>query len=102
MADLIPIIRANRLSVNRLAMTGTLSTPLLFMLCWVAGALGFVGSHAFIAFLTLAPVLSVNALCTGAISAAVFGGIGGAAIALIYNLLGPRTASPLAASLENL
>jgi hypothetical protein len=92
MTDLTPIIRGNRLSVNRLAMTGGLSTTLLFMLCWVAGALGFVGSHAFIALFTLAPVLSVTALCIGAISAAVFGGIGGAAIAFFYNLLGPRTA----------
>jgi hypothetical protein len=80
-ADLIPIIRANRLSVNRLAMTGALSTPPLF---------------------TLAPSLSVTALCIGATSAAGFGDIGGAAIALFYNLLGPRTASPLRASLENL
>lgn len=92
MADLPPIIRANRLSVNRLAMTGALSTALLFMLCWVVGALGFVGSHAFIALFTLAPVLSVTALCIGAITAVVFGGIGGAAIAVFYNLLGPRTA----------
>jgi hypothetical protein len=44
MTDLTPIIRGNRLSVNRLAMTGGLSTTLLFMLCWVAGALGFVNA----------------------------------------------------------
>ena len=91
MADLAPIIRANSPSVKRLAMTGALSTALLFIICWAAGALGFVGSHAFIALFTLAPVLSITALCIGVISAAVFGGIGGAAIALFYNLLGPRT-----------
>jgi hypothetical protein len=85
-------IDGQRLSVNRLAMTGALSTALLFLLCWVAGALGFVGSHAFIALFTLAPVLSINALCIGMLSAAVFGGIGGAAIALFYNVLGPRAA----------
>jgi hypothetical protein len=101
-ADHAPIILANRISVNRLAMTGALSTTLLFMLCWAVGNLGFVGSHAFIALFTLAPVLSVTALCIGATSAAGFGDIGGAAIALFYNLLGPRTASPLRASLENL
>lgn len=92
MTDPTPIIRGNRLSVNRLAMTGALSTALLFLICWVAGAFGFVGSHAFIALFTLAPVLSVTALCIGAISAAVFGGIGGGAIALFYNVLGPRHA----------
>ncbi len=85
-------IHSLRLSVNRLAMTGALSTALLFILCWVAGALGFVGSHAFIALFTLAPVLSVTALCIGMLSAAVFGGIGGAAIALFYNVLGPHAA----------
>lgn len=85
-------IHALRLSVNRLAMTGALATALLFVLCWIAGVLGFVGSHAFIALFTLAPVLSVTALCIGMLSAAVFGGIGGAAIALFYNVLAPRTA----------
>ncbi len=85
-------IHAHRLSVNRLAMTGALSTALLFVLCWVAGALGFIGSHAFIALFTMAPVLSVTALCIGMLSAAVFGGVGGAAIALIYNVLGQRAA----------
>lgn len=92
MTDLAPIIRANRLSVNRLPITGALTTALLLVVCWAAGALGFVGSHAFIALFTLAPVLSVTALCIGGISAAVFDGIGGAAIAFFYNLLGPRTA----------
>lgn len=85
-------IHAHRLSVNRLAMTGALSTVLLFVLCWVAGALGFVGSHTFIALFILAPVLSVTALCIGTLSAALFGGIGGAVIALFYNVLGPRSA----------
>ncbi len=85
-------VHSLKLSVNRLAMTGALSTALLFGLCWVVGALGFVGSHAFIALFTLPPVLSVTALCIGVLSATVFGGIGGAAIALFYNVLGPRTA----------
>ena len=92
MAEPTPIIRGNRLSVNRLAMTGALSTALLFLICWVSGALGFVGSHTFVALFTLAPALSATALCIGAISAAVFGGLGGAAIALFYNVLGPRPA----------
>ena len=92
MTDLILNVRADRLSVSRLAMTGAFVTALLFLLCWVAGALGFVGSHAFVALFTLAPVLSITALCIGAISAAVFGAIGGAAIALFYNLLTPRAA----------
>ncbi len=70
MTDLTSIIRGKNLSVNRLGMTGALSTALLFVLCWVASALGFVGSHAFIALFTLAPVLSVTALCIGAISSA--------------------------------
>ena len=92
MTNLATDTRAGRLSVNRLAMTGALVTMLLFTLCWVAGALGFVGSHGFIALFTLAPVLSVAALCFGAFSAAVFGAVGGAAIALIYKLLAPRAA----------
>ena len=92
MTNVATDIRFNRLSVNRLAVTGALVTVLLFVLCWVAGALGFVGTHGFIALFTLAPVLSVAALCIGALSAAVFGAIGGAAIALFYNFLKPRAA----------
>ena len=91
MPDLAPIIRVSRRSVNRLATTGVLTTALLLVVCWAAGALGFFGSHAFIAPFTHEPALSVLALGIGAISAAVFGGISGAAIALFYNLLGPRT-----------
>ncbi len=85
-------IYALGLSVNRLAMTGALSTALLLVLCWVAGAVGFVGSHAFIAHSSVAPVLSVTAHCIAVLSAAVFGGIGGAAIAWFYDVLGSRTA----------
>lgn len=73
-------------------MTGALVIALLFVLCWIAGAFGFVSSHAFVALFTLAPVLSITALCIGGLAAAIFGAIGGAAIAFFYNLLGPRTA----------
>ena len=92
MTDMQSTIPTNRLGVNRLAMTGALTTTLLFIFCRVAGALGFVGSHAFIALFIVAPVLSFTALCVGGVSAAIFGGIGLAAIALIYNALAPRTA----------
>ena len=91
MTDLAPIIHTHRLSVNRLAITGALATALLFGLCWGAGALGFNGSHAFIALFTTAPVLSLTALCIGVFSAAIFGGIGGAAIAGFYNISAPRS-----------
>ena len=64
----------------------------LFLLCWIASVLGFVGSHAFVGLITLASVFSVTALCIGGISAAAFGGIGGALIALLYNAMGPRAA----------
>jgi hypothetical protein len=92
MTDFAPNIRVGMLSVYRFAMTGALSTTLLFVVCWVAGAAGFPGSHRFIALFTLAPVLTLSALCIGAFAAAVFGAIGGAAIALFYNLLGRRNA----------
>ena len=90
MSDFMPTVSTDRLSANRLAITGALVTAMLFLFCWALGALGFVGSHAFVSLFTLAPVLSITALCIGGFSAAVFGGIGGAAIALIYNALGAR------------
>lgn len=77
-----------RLSIRRLTLTGAFVALVVFSICWAAGAAGIVASHAFIALFTLAPIASAKALLIGGASAAGFGALTGAQVAVGYNLTG--------------
>ena len=85
-------IAAPRLSISRLTLTGAFVAFVVFSACWAAGAAGIVGSHAFIVLFTVAPIASVKALLTGGASAAGFGALTGALVAVGYNLTGRYSA----------
>ncbi len=87
MIDQFAIV-APRLSTSRLILTGAFVALVVFSVCWAAGAAGIVGSHAFVALFTLAPIASVKALLVGGASAAGFGALTGALVAVGYNLTG--------------
>ena len=74
----------------RCASTGAFSTLILFALCWVAVLISTPSmfSHAFIGLFTTLPILSVQSLLIGGVTAFFAGGIAGAIIAHCYNLAG--------------
>lgn len=81
-------IAAPRLSAGRLTLTGAFVALVVFLVCWVAGAVGMVASHVFIGLFTLSPIASASALLIGSASAAGFGALTGALVAVGYNLTG--------------
>lgn len=90
MTDTITTVRQGRADVVRCVSTGAFSTFLLFLLCWVAVALGIPlsATHGFVALFTMQPVGSIEALWMGALWAFIAGGVAGAIIAHCYNLAG--------------
>lgn len=77
---------AHVLSLSRCAVTGGLTLALVFALCWVAAAAGYLpGAHMFISLFTVQPVDSTAALGVGLVSSLGSGVIVGAIWALIYN-----------------
>jgi len=76
----------SRLSVRRCAATGAIVLGVLFTLCWLGGAMGFLSaSHMFVALFTTAPMTSAVAITSGLFWAIFFGAITGAMTALAYN-----------------
>lgn len=80
--------KGSKLDVLRSVSTGAFATLLLFLLCWVATALGTPLAHSFISLFTVQPVGSTDALWMGSLSAFIFGGIAGGFVAHCYNLAG--------------
>lgn len=77
-----------RLPVLRSSVAAAATLGMVFLLCWIGGALGWVtASHMFVALFTVAPAGSVAALGGGLAWSIVFGALGGALIALAYNAL---------------
>lgn len=87
-----------RLNAIRCALTGAVVLTLLFVLCWLAAAVGMTGSsHMYIAIFTVAPVASLAALAVGLCWSIAFGAVTGALIAVTYNAFGSieqREATP--------
>ncbi len=76
----------HRLSVRRCTATGTIVVGVLFVLCWLGGAMGLLGvSHMFVALFTTAPTTSAVAIASGLFWSLVFGAVTGALTALAYN-----------------
>ena len=90
MTDAISIARAVRADVICCISAGAFSTLGLFLLCWIAGALGMPisATHGFVALFTMEPAESIKALWTGTLWAFIAGGVSGAFIAHCYNLAG--------------
>jgi hypothetical protein len=80
----------DRINVLRLALTGAIASVVFFVLCWL-GAQVQLGtlSHMYIQLFTRSDVASPAALAEGLIWSVAFGLIGGALIALAYNMLAP-------------
>ena len=81
-------IEVPRLGVIRCALTGAVLLIVMFVICWAAAAAGAGGSHMYLSIFTLSPVTSLTALGVGVWWSIVFGTLGGALIALIYNSFG--------------
>ena len=91
MTEATPSVRHGaRADVLRCTSTGAFATLWLFVLCWIAIALGTpVGAtHAFAALFTMQPAGSVTALWTGGLWAFIAGGVAGLLVAHCYNLAG--------------
>ena len=81
---------ARRLGVLRLSLTGGLAALSFFVLCWLGVVIGFPGNtHAYIALFTAADMASARALVEGGCWSLGFGLIGGALVAIFYNLFAP-------------
>lgn len=75
-----------RLPLVRCAAAGAIALGALFVLCWIAAALGWTNaSHMYVALFTLAPVGSVTAFAAGLCWSLGFGALAGALIALAFN-----------------
>ena len=80
---------SHRIGTARLAVTGALFMGLFYILCWAGAALGIVPvSHMYLQLFSNAPMSSTAMLVEGAIWSTVFGLLGGALIAILYNALG--------------
>jgi len=83
-------IATHRLQVLRLALTGAITAAAVFALCWLGTLIPFSSpTHAYISVFTPAEVASGAALAQGLCWSFLFGGLSGAVLATVYNLLGP-------------
>ena len=82
-------VSIHKIGVLRLALTGAIASSVFFVFCWVGAQipLGTL-SHMYIQLFTKADLNSTAALVEGLCWSIGFGLIGGALIALAYNLLG--------------
>lgn len=78
-----------RLSVTRLAFTGIIVMVILYAACWVAAAFfGLPATHHLLDLFTDSDPTSTAGLSQGLVRALIFGGVTGALVAIVYNLLG--------------
>ena len=77
-----------RLSVRRCAGVGVVVFGVLFVLCWLGTAIGWLNaSHMYLALFTIAPIGSTAAFAGGLCWSVVFGGLTGVLTAVTYNAL---------------
>ena len=83
-------LSVRRLGVPRLALTGAITAAVVFVLCWLGTFIPFSSpTHTYIGLFTQADVGSTNALAEGVLWSFLFGGLSGAILAAVYNLLRP-------------
>ena len=76
----------SKLSVLQCAATSAVVLVAMFVVCWATAAAGYAGgSHMYLQLFTLAPVTSLTALGVGLWWSVVFGALGGALIAIVFN-----------------
>ena len=79
----------NRASVVRFAITGGIASAVFFVLCWLGTFVPFSSpTHGYIGLFTSEEMSSVAALLQGGIWSLAFGLVGGAILAVAYNLTG--------------
>lgn len=79
----------HKLAVLRLALTGAITAAVVFFLCWLGTFVPFLSpTHAYLALFTPAEIGSGEALTEGLCWSFLFGGLSGAVLAVVYNLLG--------------
>ena len=80
----------HRLDVLRLALTGAITAAVVFAFCWLGTLVPFSSpTHAYISLFTPAEISSGAALAQGLFWSFLFGGLSGAVLAIVYNLLSP-------------
>ena len=83
-------IVTHRLGPLRLALTAAITAAVVFAFCWSGTLVPFSSpTHAYISLFTPAEISSGAALAQGLCWSFLFGGLSGAVLALVYNLLGP-------------
>lgn len=81
---------AHSLGYGRLAVSGGLTSFVLFVACWAAAQIpAFSATHAFISLFTKAEMASRQALVEGGAWSLIFGAFASALFAVIYNLMAP-------------
>ena len=81
-------VLTNRIGIFHLAATGGLAAVVIFEVCWVGTYLSFASpTHAYIGLFTKPNVQPEVALLQGSLWSLLFGGLSGALIAAIYNML---------------
>ncbi len=76
-----------KLSVPRFTVTGAVVAVLIFALCWLGTFVPLgAATHMYVQLFTQADASSTTALVQGVCGSAVFGAIGGALVAAVYNL----------------
>jgi len=82
-------IVTHRLDVLRLTLTGAITAAVVFVLCWLGTFVPFSSpTHAYISLFTPAEISSGAALAQGLCWSFLFGGLSGAVLAVVYNMLG--------------
>ena len=81
-------IVTHRIGVLRVAVTGAITASAVFILCWLGTLIPFSSpTHAYISLFTPAEMNSIGALLQGTCWSFLFGGLSGAVLARVYNLL---------------
>ena len=77
--------KSHRLSVVRLALTGSVSAALFYVICWIGSLFPGTPGHMYLQLFTTADTSTTPALVQGVITSIVGGLVIGALIAAIYN-----------------
>ena len=90
MTEAISTVHRSRADAVRCTSTGAFATLWLFVLYWLAIALGVPlgATHAFAALFTIQPAGSFDALWMGGLWAFIAGGVAGLLVAHCFNLAG--------------
>ena len=77
----------HRLSTLRLALTGSLSGALFYVICWIGSLVPGTPGHMYLELFTTSDVSTTSALVQGVVTSIIGGFVIGGLIAWVYNLL---------------